>query len=147
MILFAGCSSVKEISVGPLQGEKWHAIHLIGYETDEVLAKLGSVIPALDSIGINVIILEVDYNFEFQTHPELRRGEHPITKKGARIFARICKKNNIKLITEFQCVGHQSWAEETFPLLTEYPQSYSRSVSRQQGYLLPRVGCYKFKNK
>jgi hypothetical protein len=79
------------------------------------------LVPKLDSIGLNVIILEIDYNFEFQSHPELRQGEHPITKNAARTFAAICRKHHIRLITEFQCVGHQSWAKTTFPLLTEYP--------------------------
>ena len=66
--------------------------------------------------------MEIDYNFEFQSHPELRRGEHPITKEAARTFAAICRQHDIRLIAEFQCVAHQSWAKETFPLLTEYPQ-------------------------
>ncbi len=61
-------------------------------------------------------------NFKFQSHPELRRGDHPITKKAARKLAKICRKYGIRLITEFQCLGHQSWEEETFPLLTKYPQ-------------------------
>jgi hypothetical protein len=122
LLIISGCSTTEKITVGPKAGEKWHAIHLLGYENDDGLSELGKIIPALDSMGINVVILEVDYNFEFQSHPELRRGEKQITKKGAREFAEICRNNNIRLITEFQSLGHQSWAEETFPLLTQYPQ-------------------------
>jgi hypothetical protein len=33
-----------------------------------------------------------------------------------------CSRNGIRLIPQFQCVGHQSWAKKTFPLLTVYPQ-------------------------
>jgi hypothetical protein len=120
-IIIGGCSSTEKLTVGPKAGEEWRAIHLLGYENDNDLMELEKIIPSLDSIGINVLILEVDYNFEFQSHPELRRGEKQITKKGARNFAEICRKNGIRLITEFQCLGHQSWAEETFPLLTKYP--------------------------
>ncbi|OGU35404.1 MAG: hypothetical protein A2068_01415 [Ignavibacteria bacterium GWB2_35_6b] len=122
LLVTAGCSSTEKLIVGPKQGEKWSAIHLLGYETDNDLTELGKIIPSLDSMGINVVILEVDYNFEFQSHPELRRGKEQVTKEGAREFAEVCRKNDIKLITEFQCLGHQSWAEETFPLLTQYPQ-------------------------
>ena len=73
-------------------------------------------------MGINVLILEVDYHFNFQSHPELRQGEDPITREAAKSLAACCKKSGIRLIPEFQCLGHQSWAEQTFPLLTVYPE-------------------------
>ena len=48
-------------------------------------------------------------------------GEKPITRKAARKFSAVCRSRGIRLAVEFQCVGHQSWAGETFPLLTRYP--------------------------
>jgi hypothetical protein len=122
LLIIGGCSTSEKLTIGSKAGEKWRAIHLLGYENDNDLLELEKIIPALDSMGINVVILEVDYSFEFQSHPELRWGEKQITKKGAREFAEVCRKNDIRLITEFQCLGHQSWAEATFPLLTQYPQ-------------------------
>lgn len=121
MLFIAGCSSSR-LSVGPQQGEKWRAIHLLNYNSDRDLVELEQLVPKLDSLGINVIILEVDYHFEFESHPELQQGDSLITKKGAREFAKLCRNNHIRLIPEFQSVGHQSWAEETFPLLTKYPE-------------------------
>ncbi|HKR10626.1 MAG TPA: family 20 glycosylhydrolase [Pyrinomonadaceae bacterium] len=100
----------------------WRAIHLLDYNTDSDLEALGKNLEALAKQGINVIILEVDYNFAFKSHPELRRGTNPITHDGARKFAALCRKFGIRLIPEFQSVGHQSWKAETFPLLTVYPQ-------------------------
>ena len=122
VFIFAGCAPMKKLIVGPNESESWRAIHLLGYENDNDLFELRKIVPTLNSLGINVIILEVDYSFQFRSHPELRRGEKQITKKAARKFAAICRKNDIKLITEFQCLGHQSWEEETFSLLTNYPQ-------------------------
>jgi Glycosyl hydrolase family 20, catalytic domain len=100
----------------------WRAVHLLDYNTDSELDSLGQNLETLARQGINVIILEVDYNFAFKSHPELRRGTNPITREGARRFAALCKKLNIRLIPEFQSLGHQSWKGETFPLLTVYPQ-------------------------
>lgn len=100
----------------------WRAVHLLNYNTDADLDELGQTLPALAKQGINVIILEVDYNFAFKSHPELRHGTNPITKEDARRFAALCKKQNIRLIPQFQSLGHQSWKAETFPLLTVYPQ-------------------------
>ena len=117
-----GCSSVKETTLSLKPGEKWKGIHLLGYSNDSDLVQLGEIIPNLASMGINVIILEVDYSFQFQSHPELRYGSEQITKEGARKFANICRENNIEIIPEFQSLGHQSWAEKTFPLLIKYPQ-------------------------
>ncbi|MFZ0455819.1 MAG: family 20 glycosylhydrolase [Ignavibacteriaceae bacterium] len=117
-----GCSSIKETTIAPKGGEKWKGIHLLGYSNDSDLVQLGKIVPTLSSMGINVIVLEVDYNFQFQSHPELRYGIKQITRDGARTFANICIENNIELIPEFQCLGHQSWAQETYPLLTKYPQ-------------------------
>jgi hypothetical protein len=120
-VLVAGCAATKQEITGPQEGENWRAVHLLGYDSDEELMELGRLVPKLDSMGLNVIILEIDYNFEFQSHPELRQGELPITKEAARTFAAVCRQHKIRLIPEFQCVAHQSWAKETFPLLTEYP--------------------------
>ena len=102
--------------------QPWRAVHLLNYNTDADLDALGQNLEALAKQGINVIILEIDYNFAFKSHPELRHGSNPITREGARRFAAACKKLNIRLIPEFQSLGHQSWKEETFPLLTVYPQ-------------------------
>ena len=104
------------------QPKPWRAVHLLDYNTDAALDALGQNLESLAKQGINVIILEVDYNFAFKTHPELRRGTNPITRDGARRFAALCKKFDIRLIPEFQSLGHQSWKAETFPLLTVYPK-------------------------
>lgn len=121
-IILSGCSGSRQKEAKSRESEKWRAVHLLGYDTDDELRELGLLIPEFKKIGLNTIVLEVDYNFEFQSHPELRAGENPITQNAARAFAEVCRNNDIRLITEFQCVGHQSWAKETFPLLTVYPQ-------------------------
>jgi hypothetical protein len=102
--------------------KQWRAIHLLDYNSDNDLELLGQSLESLSKQGINVIILEVDYSFAFKSHPELQRGSSPITRAGARKFASLCKKFNIRLIPEFQSLGHQSWKETTYPLLTVYPE-------------------------
>ena len=73
-------------------------------------------------MGINCLILEVNYGFEFQSHPELRHGKRTITKDGAKRFLAACRENGIELVPQFMCLGHQSWAKNTHPLLTKYPE-------------------------
>ena len=96
-------------------------IHLLSWSSDSLLVELGKVVPSLAETGINLIILEVDYSFDFQSHPELRGGRR-ITEAGARQFGQLCRANGIRLIPEFQSLGHQSWGSHTLPLLTQYPE-------------------------
>jgi hypothetical protein len=100
----------------------WRALHLLVFKTDSDLKMLDRQIPKLAEMGVNVLVLEIDYNFRFQSHPELRQGKDTITKEGAEQLAATCRKHHIRLIPEFQCLGHQSWKSDTFPLLTVYPK-------------------------
>jgi hypothetical protein len=102
--------------------EQWRALHLLVFKSDKDLDVLCNQIPKLAQMGVNVLILEIDYNFRFQSHPELRSDENGITTAGARRLAALCRKHGIRLVPQFQCLGHQSWKNNTFPLLTEYPK-------------------------
>ena len=105
----------------PAPGQ-WRGLHLIGYHSDAELVGLEKIIPKLARMGINVLIFEINYGFEYKSHPELRMGESPITQGGARGLVETCRKHGIRLIPQFNCLGHQSWAKQTFPLLTKYPE-------------------------
>jgi hypothetical protein len=78
----------------PLKPEPghWRALHLINYGSDEALDGLAKEIPMLAEMGINVLILEVNYGFEFKSHPELRMGRAPITRDGARRLVKTCRE-------------------------------------------------------
>lgn len=118
--LFALCIS-SEAKEESKPAKPWRALHVLDYGTDDQLDALGQNLEKLSQQGINVLILEVNYNFAYKSHPELRHGTDPITREGASRFAALCKKFNIRLIPQFQTLGHQSWKEQTFPLLTVYP--------------------------
>ena len=120
-LLAQGCAGVGHGRPYPAPGQ-WRGLHLTAYGSDADLQGLAAQLPGLAKMGVNVLILEVNYGFEFQSHPELRAGDHPITRDGARRFAKTCKAAGIRLIPQFNCLGHQSWAKQTFPLLTKYPE-------------------------
>lgn len=97
-------------------------LHVINYTNDVKLQELSDILPKLAAKGINTLFLEVDYHFDFKSHPELRVKDQYITAKGALKFAQLCKKYNMRLIPQFQCLGHQSWEKQTHTLLTVYPE-------------------------
>jgi hypothetical protein len=101
---------------------RWIAAHMLNLGSDADLEIVRKQLPDLAKLGLNTLILEVNYGFEFQSHPELRGSKTPITRPGARKLADDCRQHKIRLIPMFQCLGHQSWAGNTFPLLTKYPE-------------------------
>lgn len=98
----------------------WRGVHIIARSAREAHL-VEAAIPALATNGVNVLILEVDYNFAFATHPELREGQ-VLTPEDAGRLTSVCHQNGVRLIPQFNCLGHQSWAKQTFPLLSQYPE-------------------------
>jgi len=100
--------------------QPWRGVHL-GVSSNRQATALTEVVGSLAELGINAIVAEINYGFEYESHPELR-GRDPITKEQAGKLAAECRKHRIRLIPQFQCLGHQSWSRNTAPLLTKYPQ-------------------------
>lgn len=71
--------------------------------------------------GINTLILRVDYNYAYESRPELR-GKDPMTKAQVKKLVAVCKKNQIEIIPQVNLLGHQSWAENVNLLLEVYPE-------------------------
>jgi len=90
-------------------------------ETDADLRVLVGEVPTLAARGVNLLICEVDYWYAYASHPELRM-ENAIQRETVKALVAACRAKGIRLVPEFQSLGHQSWAEKTFPLLVKYPQ-------------------------
>jgi hypothetical protein len=121
VVILAGGILTADESKEKAKDRQWRGLHLLNYDNDKALEALSAQMPKLAEMGLNVLILEVSYHFRFQSYPKLRQGQQLITPEGAAKFAAVCRKNGIRLIPQFQCLGHQSWSGTTFPLLTEYP--------------------------
>lgn len=71
--------------------------------------------------GVNTLVLRVDYNFQYESHPELR-NERALSKEEITLIAETGKKHGIDIIPQINLLGHQSWAERTENLLKVYPE-------------------------
>jgi len=71
--------------------------------------------------NINVLVLRVDYNYRFKSHPELAT-ESGLSEADVKRLVKVCREDNIRLIPQINLLGHQSWAEETGKLLAVYPE-------------------------
>lgn len=103
-----------------LSTKTWRGIHLIVGHNPEMDA-LAREIPTLAAMGINTLITEINYSYAYASHPELR-SDDPITADRVRALVAVCRDHGIRLIPQFQCLGHQSWSTTTFPLLIQHPE-------------------------
>lgn len=71
--------------------------------------------------AINTLVLRVDFNYQYEKHPELRDSAALSKKEVGKIVAE-CKAAGIAVIPQINLLGHQSWASTTHNLLRVYPQ-------------------------
>lgn len=69
----------------------------------------------------NLLILRVDWNYAYESHPELR-DPNPLTRTDVKKIVTVCKKNGIQIAPQVNLLGHQSWAKTTNALLRKYPE-------------------------
>jgi len=105
---------------GQTRRESWRGVH-VGISNPKTVEDLTGVVGRLAEMGINVIFGEINYGYEYQSHPELRQ-RNAVSAKQIKRLLEACRKHDIRLIPQFQCLGHQSWKKNTAPLLTKYPQ-------------------------
>jgi len=71
--------------------------------------------------GINTLVLRVDFNYEYNSYPNLR-DEGALSREQVKKLVHTAQNNDIKLIPQVNLLGHQSWAGRLGKLLEEYPQ-------------------------
>jgi len=71
--------------------------------------------------GVTHLVLEFNYSFAYQSHPEL--GDANALDAGAvKQLLKACRESGVKLIPQLNCLGHQSWAKNTAALLKKHPE-------------------------
>lgn len=128
LLLLCSCQSNRPTNVNSTAisrqqtNSAWRGVHLLTYSDDAVDA-LAKNLPRLAQIGVNVVVVEVSYSFDFKSHPELRtRNKKFITRSHAKNLAAVARKCGVRLIPEFDCLGHQSGRTTDLPLLAKHPE-------------------------
>ncbi len=71
--------------------------------------------------GVNTLILRIDFNYQYQSRPELS-DSNGLSKNDVSKLVAACKAHNIHLIPQINLLGHQSWASKLGRLLSVYPE-------------------------
>jgi hypothetical protein len=93
--------------------------------------------------SVNTLILRVDFNYSYKSHPELADSS-ALTKEEVNRIVSVCRKNNIRIIPQVNLLGHQSWAGKTGNLLRVYPEfDETPNVKMPDKYVWPNAdGLY-----
>jgi hypothetical protein len=70
---------------------------------------------------VNTLVLRVDYNYQYKSHPELV-DKDALTQQQVKKIVDACRKNKIRIVPQINLLGHQSWASSLGKLLQVYPQ-------------------------
>ena len=71
--------------------------------------------------GINTLLVLVDYNYQFESYPQLS-DSGALSKVDVKKMVAACRKNNIKIIPQINLLGHQSEGNQHNKLLANFPQ-------------------------
>lgn len=87
--------------------------------------------------GINTLVLRVDYNFAFESHPQLQ-NENPLSRKQVKSLLECADEQGIRIIPQINLLGHQSWHSRLGNLLKVYPEfDETPSVQLPEDYEWP----------
>jgi len=76
---------------------------------------------ALPREGVNVLVLEIGYRYQYTSHPEVVDAD-ALAKEDLKAIVAACRAAGVRLIPLINLLGHQSWAETTFGLLRSHPE-------------------------
>lgn len=70
--------------------------------------------------SVNTLVLRVDFNYQYTSHPELR-DPNGLSRSDVGKIVAACRKGKIRVMPQINLLGHQSWANHTNRLLQAYP--------------------------
>jgi hypothetical protein len=103
--------------------EPWpvRGLHVSAPRPEDMPLCLRFIRDALPKEGVNTLVMEFGYGYQFTRRPELAdpRG---LSKADVQAIAEACKKAGVRFIPQIDLLGHQSWAKTTHALLRAHPE-------------------------
>ena len=96
-------------------------VHLAVPSTKDVPLLARFIREALPKEGVNVLVLEFDYRYQFTKHPEVVDPD-PLSKEEVAQLVAAAKEAGVRIIPQINCLGHQSWEKNTLALLRTHPE-------------------------
>ena len=100
----------------PLRG-----LHCAAPNRDEIETSARFIREALPKEGVNLLVLEINYKFQFSKHPEVAEPD-ALSREDLQKLVAAAHDAGVRLVPMINCLGHQSWAKTTFGLLRSHPE-------------------------
>jgi hypothetical protein len=95
-------------------------LHVSAPKPDDLPACLRFIREALPKEGVNVLVVEFNYRYQFTKRPEVVDAD-ALSRGQVKELVAACRQAGVKLIPMINLLGHQSWAKTTFGLLKAHP--------------------------
>ena len=96
-------------------------LHLSAPRSEEIALCQRFIREALPKEGVNVLVMEFDYRYQFTKRPEVA-DRNGLSKEDVKKLVGACREAGIRLIPQINLLGHQSWAKNTGALLRAHPE-------------------------
>jgi hypothetical protein len=96
-------------------------LYLAAPKPDELSLALRFIQEALPKEGVNVLVMEFDYRYQYKSHPEVTDAD-ALSEDEVKQIVAACHDAGVRLIPLINMLGHQSWAGQTFGLLRSHPE-------------------------
>lgn len=117
----AGTALSQSTSQNPEQYLPVRGIHLSAPGKRDLPAALEFISNVLPKERVNTLILEFNFNFDFQSREEFANPSGLDKKDVGKIVA-ACREAKIDLIPQINCLGHQSWSKNNGRFLQKHPE-------------------------
>jgi hypothetical protein len=112
----------------PIQAVAVRGLHLSAPTKKDLAVAIEFIRESLPKEGVNTLILEFDFSFDFQSRPEFA-DPSALGKEEVQQVAKACREMGIELVPQINCLGHQSWAKRNGRLLEKHPEFDEVKVS------------------
>ncbi|HEV8131569.1 MAG TPA: family 20 glycosylhydrolase [Acidobacteriota bacterium] len=96
-------------------------LHLSAPRPAEMADALKFIREALPKEGVNLLVLEFGYRYQFTRRPEVV-DQGALSREDVKAIVEACRAAGVRLIPEINLLGHQSWAKTTHGLLRSHPE-------------------------
>jgi hypothetical protein len=113
--------AIAELKVRDWADLPWRGVHLRMISEAQFPAFKRFVDEVLLPYHFNTVVLEVNYGFAFERHPEVSEPDSPGAAFVEEDLRPFLEGRGLRLIPQFNCLGHQSWKQRPGALLRAYP--------------------------
>src|SRR5215469_12729366 len=96
-------------------------LHVMAPKPAELDLALRFIHEASAKQGLNTLVMEFDYHYQFTRRPEVTDPD-ALSKDDVKKIVAACREAGVRLIPQINLLGHQSWAANTGGLLRSHPE-------------------------